>query len=192
MPHSSVFCSAKYFVDFLNRGVDHSTLCPWCDELLPPVPSPHLQKLIDDARKRSFRDSRPSNTYGLRAQLTVFSTVCQRHTFERVHVPLAEKNGWPMKIKWDELSDRVTALKEVLKRIVDDVDEEWLPGHVMTEEEKKETDKQKAEGSARGEQVRCGSNLRADRHLTVLNTVCSEYRRGKESSKGCPEGQNGE
>lgn len=137
MPHSSVFCSAKYFVDFLNRGVDHSTLCPWCDELLPPVPSPHLQKLIDDARKRSFRDSRPSNTYGLRAQLTVFSTVCQRHTFERVHVPLAEKNGWPMKIKWDELSDRVTALKEVLKRIVDDVDEEWLPGHVMTEEEKK-------------------------------------------------------
>lgn len=121
--------------DFMNPDMDYSTLCPWCDELLPPVPSPHLQSLIDTARKRSYRDSRPTNPLGLRAPLTVFVAVCQRHTFERVHVPQAQQNGWPMSIQWEELGNRVVRLKGALKRIVDDVDEEWLPGHTRSEDE---------------------------------------------------------
>ncbi|KAK7687762.1 hypothetical protein QCA50_008981 [Cerrena zonata] len=120
---------------FLNPDVDHSTLCPWCDEVLPPTPSPHLQNLINSARKRSYHDPRPTNPLGLRAPLTVFIAVCQRHTFERVHIPLAQRNGWPMSIQWEELGHRILQLKRVLKRIVDDVDEEWLPGHVRSEDE---------------------------------------------------------
>ena len=58
----------------------------------------------------------------------MFVNVCQRHNFESHQIPLAQQRGWPTRIEWDRLAGRVRRLKHHLRRIVDDVDEEFLPG----------------------------------------------------------------
>ena len=62
----------------------------------------------------------------------VFVNVCQRHRFESVQVPLAEERGWPTRINWAELGERVREMRERLKEIVDDVDEEFSLGRERT------------------------------------------------------------
>ncbi|KAI0685902.1 RTC4-like domain-containing protein [Cytidiella melzeri] len=113
---------------FLDPNVDPSTLCPWCDEPLPPAPSPYLQNLIASARARSYKDPRVSNPQGLHAPATVFVNVCHRHEFEGHHFPLAQDKGWPVEIEWDGLAARVLRLQSKLQAIVDDVDEDFEPG----------------------------------------------------------------
>ncbi|GJE91289.1 hypothetical protein PsYK624_074380 [Phanerochaete sordida] len=114
---------------FNDPDLDPARLCPWCDEMLPPEPSPHLKHLMTAARRRSSSDSRPTNPLGLRAQPTVFVNVCQRHRFESHQIPLAQRRGWPTRIDWAKLAMRVRQLKHHLQRIVDDVDEEFIPGN---------------------------------------------------------------
>ncbi|OCH96355.1 hypothetical protein OBBRIDRAFT_787434 [Obba rivulosa] len=116
---------------FLDPTVDPNTLCPWCDERLPPVPTPYLVDLMKIARSKSSRDSRLSNPLGLRAPLTAYTNVCQRHRFESIQVPRAQRKGWPTEIAWDRLPARVEAQRERLQAIVDDVDEQFLPGAVQ-------------------------------------------------------------
>ncbi|KAI0339419.1 hypothetical protein BDW22DRAFT_1380615, partial [Trametopsis cervina] len=101
----------------MDPNLDPSTLCPWCDEPLPPVRSSHLQKLMKAARSRSYNDPRVSNPLGLHAPATVFLNVCHRHRFERHHFPLAQRRGWPMQIDWESLPDRIFALKARLQTI---------------------------------------------------------------------------
>ncbi|KAI8985534.1 RTC4-like domain-containing protein [Trametes punicea] len=113
---------------FLDPSVDPATLCPWCDEPLPSDPTPHLVSLIEGARRRSYIDDRPMNPLGLRAPPTVFVSVCQRHRFERVWIPRARKRGWPTTIDWGRLRSRVEKLRGRLKAIIDDVDEDFVPG----------------------------------------------------------------
>ncbi|KAI0331662.1 hypothetical protein GY45DRAFT_1275558, partial [Cubamyces sp. BRFM 1775] len=113
---------------FLDPSVDPATLCPWCDEPLPPKPTPHLRSLIAGARRRSYHDDRPTNPLGLRAPPTVFVGVCQRHRFERVWIPRARKKGWPTDIDWGGLKGRVECLQGKLKAIVEDLDEDFVPG----------------------------------------------------------------
>ncbi|TFY64647.1 hypothetical protein EVJ58_g2485 [Rhodofomes roseus] len=112
----------------LGGDVDPNTLCPWCDERLPPAPSPHLESLIAAARRSSTRDPRPVNALGLRAPVGTFVSVCQRHRFESHQIPKAQARGWPTKIDWDSVAPRVKALRAKLQEIIDDVDEDFLPG----------------------------------------------------------------
>ncbi|KAJ8473086.1 hypothetical protein ONZ51_g8079 [Trametes cubensis] len=113
---------------FLDPSIDPATLCPWCDEPLPPKPTPHLRSLIEGARRRSYPDDRPTNPLGLRAPPTVFVGVCQRHRFERVWIPRARRKGWPTDIDWGRLKGRVENLRGQLKAIVEDIDEDFVPG----------------------------------------------------------------
>ncbi|KAL6307217.1 RTC4-like domain-containing protein [Sparassis latifolia] len=113
---------------FLDPNVDPASLCPWCDEKLPPVPTPHLSAMITTARHASSPDARPTNPLGLRAPLGAFVAVCQRHRFESHHVPLAQQKGWPMEITWELINARVEAQRARLQKIVQDVDERFLPG----------------------------------------------------------------
>ncbi|KAI0085733.1 RTC4-like domain-containing protein, partial [Irpex rosettiformis] len=113
---------------FMDPDVDPSTLCPWCDEPLPPSPSPLLQRLMAAARLRSHKDPRLSNLHGLRAPATIFVNVCHRHQFEQHHFPLAQQRGWPTEIEWDGLCERIAKFKTKLQAIVDDVDEDFEPG----------------------------------------------------------------
>ncbi|KAF7796825.1 hypothetical protein EIP86_008009 [Pleurotus ostreatoroseus] len=128
---------------FLNPNVDPATLCPWCDEPLPPVPSPHLQKLIAAARTHSAPDGRPTNPLGLYAAPTVFINVCQRHRFESVQVPLAKKRGWPTQIDWAGLGRRVCAMRDALSAILKDVDEAFIPGRERGDDDDEEEDEDK-------------------------------------------------
>ncbi|KAI0955259.1 hypothetical protein AcW1_006890 [Taiwanofungus camphoratus] len=113
---------------FIDPDVDPASLCPWCDERLPPVPTPYLSTLIVAARASSSPDVRPTNPLGLRAPLGKFVGVCQRHRFESHQVPRAQRKGWPMQIAWNHVSERVGALRPRLQAIVDDVDEDFLSG----------------------------------------------------------------
>ncbi|KAI1793474.1 RTC4-like domain-containing protein [Ganoderma leucocontextum] len=112
---------------FFNPAIDPKTLCPWCDEPLPSEPTPHLRALMTAAKRVSSRDDRLTNPLGLRAPLTAFVGVCQRHRFERNWVPRARKRGWPTTIDWDALSGRISRLRRHLQAIVNDVDEEFAP-----------------------------------------------------------------
>lgn len=64
----------------------------------------------------------------MRAPLGMFVSVCQRHRFESHQVPKAQARGWPTNIDWNRVAPRVKALKPRLQEIIDDVDEEFLPG----------------------------------------------------------------
>jgi hypothetical protein len=108
---------------FLDPSIDPSTLCPYCDEPLPPTPTPHLLALLESTRKKSYVDPRPSNPKGLKAPLAAFISVCQRHRFESVKLPEAKRKKWPMVIPFEEVRGRVEKLKGRLQAIILDRDE---------------------------------------------------------------------
>ncbi|RPD76360.1 hypothetical protein L226DRAFT_426183, partial [Lentinus tigrinus ALCF2SS1-7] len=112
---------------FLDPSVDPKTLCPWCDERLPDEPTPHLRALISATKRVSRPEDRLTNPLGLRAPPAAFVGVCQRHRFERDWIPRARQKGWPTKIAWDRLADRVIRLEATLQAIVEDVDEDFAP-----------------------------------------------------------------
>lgn len=111
----------------MGPNVDPRTLCPWCDEPLPPEPTPHLLNLIQVARRHSYANARLTNPLGISGPPTAFVGVCQRHRFETHQMPMAQKNGWPTQIEWESVPGRVKALAGRLREIVDDVDEDFLP-----------------------------------------------------------------
>ncbi|KAH9921093.1 RTC4-like domain-containing protein, partial [Amylocystis lapponica] len=139
---------------FRDPNVDPAMLCPWCDERLPLVPTPHLTSIMKFARSVSTPDARPSNPLGLRAQIDVFIGVCQRHAFENDQVPRAQQLGWPAEIAWARVRPRVEAMRARLQEIVDDVDEEFQPGVThWTREDDDEEDEEKYAGRPRKSSV---------------------------------------
>lgn len=112
--------------------VEPSTLCPWCDDPLPANPSVTLQTLIQAARKRSDPQPTAYNPLALRAPVEAFAAVCYQHEQENdQHVNQQAYDpapgGWPLVINWQAFISRVIGAGENLKRIVDDVDEDWSP-----------------------------------------------------------------
>lgn len=112
----------------LDPSVDPKTLCPWCDERLPAEPTPYLRHLIRAAKRVSRPDDRLTNPLGLRAPLTAFVGVCQRHRFEHDWIPRARRKGWPTDIAFDKVAERIAQFSKALKAIIDDVDEDFVPG----------------------------------------------------------------
>ncbi|KAF8625035.1 hypothetical protein AX17_006949 [Amanita inopinata Kibby_2008] len=102
-------------------AVDPKLLCPFCDSLLPALPTPRLKKLITNALKKSYPDCRPSNPLGRKAPSAVFIAVCQRHRFESELLPEAERKGWPKSIDWDRLGSRVKGMRNELEGLVESV-----------------------------------------------------------------------
>ncbi|KAI6044463.1 hypothetical protein EDC04DRAFT_2889918 [Pisolithus marmoratus] len=84
----------------IGYAKDPSTLCPYCDEPLPPHPTPSFQSLLSKARKKSRADPRPRNPRGLAAPLAIYISVCQRHRFESHQLPIALERGWPQFINF--------------------------------------------------------------------------------------------
>ncbi|THU94747.1 hypothetical protein K435DRAFT_667776, partial [Dendrothele bispora CBS 962.96] len=80
-------------------------LCPFCDKPLPDPCSPTLDTLLLEIESRATRDPRPCNPKGLKAPLSVFASFCSRHEWESKMVPLAEKQGWPKAIEWDNVKE---------------------------------------------------------------------------------------
>lgn len=114
-------------VEFLNPSVNPLALCPYCDELLPDTPTPHLRTLLASARTKSYKDPRSTNPKGLKALLSTFISVCQRHDFESVKLPEAKKRGWPLVINFDKIQARVENMKHRLEAIMLDGNEDGTP-----------------------------------------------------------------
>ncbi|OAX33804.1 hypothetical protein K503DRAFT_725367 [Rhizopogon vinicolor AM-OR11-026] len=106
----------------LDRVVDPSTVCPYCDEPLPHNPTPQLKTLLATAKRKSHADPRPRNPCGLKAPLGVYISACQRHHFETHILPEAIENGWPQSINFKKVPKRVEGMKGALEAIIADAD----------------------------------------------------------------------
>ncbi|KAH0836450.1 hypothetical protein J3R83DRAFT_8057 [Lanmaoa asiatica] len=107
----------------LGYARDPSKMCPYCDEELPSYPTPFLQHLLTTARKKSVSDPRPRNRGGLKAPLTIYISVCQRHRFESHQLPIATEKGWPKTIDFTKVPIRVKKMRKELEAIILDKDD---------------------------------------------------------------------
>ncbi|KAJ7030051.1 RTC4-like domain-containing protein [Mycena alexandri] len=105
---------------FLAPGTDPRTLCPYCDTVLPAHCSSKLVYLLDMAKSVSSSESRPANPLGRKAPMLVYASLCSRHHFESEVAVEGALNGWPTSIAWEELSQRVRAMKDPLQKILGD------------------------------------------------------------------------
>lgn len=105
---------------FLDPSIDPKTLCPYCDTRLPDRPTPLLRRLLASIAKKSRPSPRPTNPLGRKAPLEAFIALCQRHRFESVTLPEAERNGWPKEIAWVKLEGRVQKMTRELNALISD------------------------------------------------------------------------
>ena len=98
-------------------------MCPYCDSPLPAEPTPLLSRLLKVALNKTYRDPWPANPLGRKpphGNIGVFTAVCQRHQFESRMLPDAEARGWPKSIDWEDVKERVLAMKVDLSLILAD------------------------------------------------------------------------
>lgn len=105
---------------FIGEPADPSMLCPFCDERLPPNPSPLYRSLLEAAKRKAYPDARPSNPRGLKASMGIYVALCKRHRFEAHQIPEAIAKGWPMDIDFGKVRDRVEQLRDSLGKLVKD------------------------------------------------------------------------
>ncbi|KAG1860270.1 RTC4-like domain-containing protein [Suillus subalutaceus] len=106
----------------IDRVIDPSTVCPYCDEPLPRNPTPQLENLLATAKRKSYPDPRPRNSSGLKAPLGIYISACQRHRFETHSLPEAMEKGWPQSIDFKKVPKRVEGMKGALEAIITDTD----------------------------------------------------------------------
>ncbi|KAG1763995.1 RTC4-like domain-containing protein [Suillus occidentalis] len=106
----------------IDRALDPSTVCPYCDEPLPRNPTPQLKNLLATAKLKSYPDPRPRNSRGLKAPLGIYISACQRHHFESHSLPEAMEKGWPQSIDFRKVPKRVERMKGALEAIITDTD----------------------------------------------------------------------
>lgn len=116
-----VYCAdTDYFPVFIGESADPSSLCPFCDEKLPPNPSPFYCSLLEAACRKAYPDPRPTNPRGLRALMGIYVASCKRHRFETYQIPEAMAKGWPMNINFGKIRERVERLTGGLTKLVRD------------------------------------------------------------------------
>lgn len=59
----------------------------------------------------------------MKAPLTVYISVCQRHRFESHQLPIAIEKGWPKTIDFAKVPARVKKMKKALEAIILDRDD---------------------------------------------------------------------
>ncbi|EIN09450.1 hypothetical protein PUNSTDRAFT_143007 [Punctularia strigosozonata HHB-11173 SS5] len=109
---------------FLDPTVDPSTLCPYCDGPLPTNPTSQLISLLDAAARRSHPDPRPTNPLGRKAPVSSYIAACQRHKFESLWLPTAQRKGWPTQIDFKDAARRIRLFKDAFQRLLDDSENE--------------------------------------------------------------------
>ena len=117
------YADADYFSVLMEEVTDPSSLCPFCDEKLPPNPSPLYRSLLEAARRKAYPDPRPTNPRGLKAQMGIYVASCKRHRFEVHQIPEAIAKGWPTVINFGQVRERVEKLRGGLTKLVRDEDD---------------------------------------------------------------------
>ncbi|KAF8054207.1 hypothetical protein FPV67DRAFT_1173441 [Lyophyllum atratum] len=107
---ADVICDYGSASDDEEDGIDHGSLCPFCDEPLPLTPSPKLRDQLVSLEKQSKLDPMPDNRFHRKTTtFKVFVDFCQRHKFESEQLPSARLAGWPNSPDFARLFDRVVA-----------------------------------------------------------------------------------
>ena len=104
----------------MGESTDPSSLCPFCDEKLPPNPSRLYRSLLEAARRKAYSDPRPTNPQGLKAQMGIYVASCKRHRFEAHQIPEAIAKGWPTDIDFGKVRERVERRADQLTKLVRD------------------------------------------------------------------------
>lgn len=118
--HSYKQITDLQLVDVIDPSVDPTTLCPYCDCVLPTSPSPTLLDMLQTAHLKSQADPRPSNPLARFAPMTVYVDLCHKHQFETRILPEAQAQGWPTQICWPDLQGRIEARESIFQALLDD------------------------------------------------------------------------
>ncbi|GAA5825185.1 hypothetical protein JCM11251_006134 [Rhodosporidiobolus azoricus] len=89
--------------------VDPDTLCPFCDNPLPPEPSADLLSLRDYLISRPEAESWPTadNEKHVRMDPKQRAGFCKRHRDETEVIPEGRAKGWPQEMDWEKVERRV-------------------------------------------------------------------------------------
>lgn len=100
--------------------IDPSTLCPFCDSLLPANPSARLTSLKDYLLSRPHIEPRTSirNRKAKYLPIVQIASFCQLHKIETTLIPEGRKKGYPMTIDWDGLPGYVLIFSLILPPLV--------------------------------------------------------------------------
>ncbi|GAA5948813.1 hypothetical protein JCM3765_003910 [Sporobolomyces pararoseus] len=89
--------------------IDPSTLCPFCDQPLPEQPSERLSSLKSYLLARPHIESRHSfrNSKAKYLPIVEIASFCQLHKVEKTVIPEGRAKGYPVKIDWKALPERI-------------------------------------------------------------------------------------
>ncbi|KAA1092421.1 hypothetical protein PGT21_002158 [Puccinia graminis f. sp. tritici] len=96
-----------------------ASLCPFCDKPLPENPSAGLVKHLEYLKnqpgvKRRKESKNPSALY---LPFPMIANYCQRHRAEKQLIPMGLAKGWPSKIDFKTLPNRITSHLQYLNKI---------------------------------------------------------------------------
>lgn len=101
--------------------IDPATLCPFCDEPLPPSPSSQLLMRRIELESISSLDPLAENPGHHRPpSYAVVQGYCEMHRVELTAYPQAKAEGWLMDPDFGQLFERVIALGRALRDILDE------------------------------------------------------------------------
>ncbi|KAJ7107371.1 hypothetical protein C8R44DRAFT_885387 [Mycena epipterygia] len=100
--------------------LDPTTICVYCDALLPRDPSPLLLSLYESALAQSYADVRNSNIQGLKTSINIRSRICYQHNFERVELVKARYEQWPSTIDFKVVETRLKTKKAQFDALIND------------------------------------------------------------------------
>ncbi|PLW06152.1 hypothetical protein PCASD_25275 [Puccinia coronata f. sp. avenae] len=94
-------------------------LCPFCDELLPEKPSSKLTNQLKYLKTKPGVEKRKEskNPFALYLPFPDIATFCQLHRAEKNLIPMGIKKGWPKKIDFQSLPQRIRSHRQYLHRV---------------------------------------------------------------------------
>ncbi|KAF5339536.1 hypothetical protein D9611_011462 [Ephemerocybe angulata] len=97
------------------------TLCPFCDEPLPPILSSALTSELLRLMSISVPDPLPDNPLHRCLSIQHHAVFCSRHEYERKEIPKAKTHQWPLDINFYALHRRIENFQDELEAIMDDL-----------------------------------------------------------------------
>ncbi|KAH8832865.1 hypothetical protein DL96DRAFT_1583686 [Flagelloscypha sp. PMI_526] len=107
------------FLDLNPPLIDPTTLCPYCDTVLPEIQSDTLKALFAETRRKTWPTPRHNNPLARGGRtMADWIAVCHRHNFESQVVPEAKAEGWPTKHNWPKVTKRIEKMEPALRAIL--------------------------------------------------------------------------
>jgi hypothetical protein len=85
--------------------IDYASLCPFCNEPMPPKPSSYLLDLKEYlvSRPEARRNDASLNKFAVQLPISQTAAFCKRHKQEKDVIPEGIKEGWPQELDWVEV-----------------------------------------------------------------------------------------